>query len=98
MDSEKTEDGLQQFGELMIRVYDSPEPKKRGEVRVLMGVFEAGKEFKMLMMAAEFLTHLVAQKSHAGYEQALDLIRKGAMTYEATERPDLAEDGGKNGF
>ncbi len=93
MDSEKMEDGLQQFGELKIRVYDSPKPG-RGKVRLFMGEVEQGKEFKMLMMVAEYLTHLVAQKSHAGYEQALDLVREGAMTYKTTERPDLVEGGG----
>ncbi len=78
------EDGLQPFGDISIKVFDSVELTGRGKVKVFIGEIEEGKEFKMLMMAAEFLTHLVAQKSNAGYEKALDLIRQGAMTYKTT--------------
>ncbi len=38
-------------------------------------------EFGQWMVAAEYLLSVVASKSHAGYEKALDLIREGAMTY-----------------
>ncbi len=52
--------------------------------------------FLVMMMAAEYLTHLAATHSAAGYEEALEMIRKGAMTYRnvnprdggATERPE----------
>ncbi len=40
-----------------------------------------GASFKHVMMAAEFLSHMVAQRSSAGYEKALELIVQGAMTY-----------------
>lgn len=36
----------------------------------------------LLLVIAEYLSHLVAQKSDAGYEKALDLIREGAMGYK----------------
>jgi hypothetical protein len=39
-------------------------------------------EFMVWMMACEFLLHKTAQKSFAGYERALDLLQKGAMTYK----------------
>ena len=92
------EDNLKQFGKMTIKVYDSPTDDKRGKVRIFVGEHEENKEFKMFMMSAEFLMHLVAQKSNAGYEQALELLRKGAMTYKTTERPDLLDKtkGGEN--
>lgn len=37
--------------------------------------------FVHLMMAAEYLGHLAAQQSNAGYERALELIVQGAMQY-----------------
>lgn len=40
-----------------------------------------GTDFGDVMMAAEFLTHIVAQQSGAGYEKALELLAQGAMTY-----------------
>lgn len=83
------EDNLQQFGELMIKVFESTTNKSRGKVRLLVGEVEAEKKFKMLMMSAEFLMHLVAQQSNSGYEKALDLLQKGAMTYKTTKRDDL---------
>ncbi|HUX54507.1 MAG TPA: hypothetical protein VMV56_08850 [Williamwhitmania sp.] len=83
------EDNLKQLGEIHLKVYDSPSDE-RGEVRIFISGED--KEFKMLMMSAEFLMHLVAQKSNAGYEQALELLRKGAMTYKTTNIPDLLEE------
>jgi hypothetical protein len=38
-------------------------------------------EFSEWMTAAEFLLHLVATKSGAGFERAIELIADGAMTY-----------------
>ncbi len=38
-------------------------------------------EFSQWMAAAEYLLSVVASRSPAGYEKALDLLRKGAMTY-----------------
>ncbi len=55
----------------------------KGRVDVLI---PDGTEFGDIMMAAEFMTHLVAQKSMAGYEKALELITKGAMTYKREGR------------
>lgn len=37
--------------------------------------------FWVMMVVAEYFTHLTATHSKAGYEKALDLIRAGAMTY-----------------
>lgn len=90
MEKELHDNDLRQFGELNIRVFESKK-NHRGKVKLFIG--ECEDEFKMLMMSAEFLTHLVAQKSNAGYEKALDLIRKGAMTYKTTNRPDLIDEG-----
>lgn len=43
-------------------------------------------EFFEWMMACEFLMHVTAQKSMAGYEKALDLLREGAMTYRVLQK------------
>ena len=40
----------------------------------------------LMIVLAEYLLHLAAQKSKAGYEKALDLIREGAMTYKTREK------------
>lgn len=40
-------------------------------------------EFIDWMMACEFLIHKTAQLSNAGYEKALELLCKGALTYQA---------------
>ena len=81
---------MRKVGEIFCEIFEFEDDEKHGKVRIKVG--ECEDEFKALMMTAEFLTHLVAQKSNAGYEKALDLIRKGAMTYKATERPDLLEE------
>lgn len=78
------------IGEIFCEVFDFDDDKSHGRVKV--HICETKDEFKILMMTAEFLTHLVAQKSNAGYEKALDLIRKGAMTYKTTNRPDLLDE------
>lgn len=41
-----------------------------------------GIPFEILMPLAEFAMHRVAQESGAGYEKALELLVKGAMTYK----------------
>lgn len=41
-----------------------------------------GTDFVTVMMAAEFMMHLAAQQSEAGYEKALELLVQGAMTYK----------------
>lgn len=41
--------------------------------------------FVAWMCAAEYLMHLTAQKSNAGYEGALELLVKGAMTWRHKE-------------
>lgn len=46
---------------------------------------EPENEFQDLMCAAEYLTCIVAGKSRLGFEQALDKIREGAMTYRHQE-------------
>lgn len=37
--------------------------------------------FEFWMTACEYLLHKTAQKSSAGYEKAVELLNKGAMTY-----------------
>ncbi len=39
-------------------------------------------EFIDWMMCCEFLIHKTAQKSEAGYEQALELLCKGSIGYK----------------
>ena len=38
--------------------------------------------FGFWMMACEYLLHKTCQKSPAGYERAMELLNKGAMTYK----------------
>ena len=38
--------------------------------------------FEFWMMACEYFLHKTCQKSRAGYERAMELLNKGAMTYE----------------
>ena len=62
----------------------SPDGKKaKVEIRDAFRDRE-GKDapFIYYMCVAEYLCHLVAGKSNAGYEKALELICKGAMTYK----------------
>lgn len=88
--SARTLNSMHKIGEIFCEIVEFDDDEKHGEVRLIIG--ECEDEFKILMMTAEFLTHLVAQKSNAGYEKALDLIRQGAMTYKTMERPDLLEE------
>ncbi len=74
---------MYKIGEIKCEVFQYEDEKKHGKVR--LHIIECDDEFKVLMMTAEFLTHLVAQQSDAGYEKALDLIRQGAMTYKTTK-------------
>lgn len=38
--------------------------------------------FDFYMMACEYFLHKTCQKSGAGYERAMELLNKGAMTYK----------------
>ena len=44
-------------------------------------------DFVTLMLAAEYLMHIVATESDAGYDRALELLVEGAKTYTDTLRP-----------
>lgn len=63
--------------EIVIRVSRLPSNKGRVDVHI-----PDGTDFGIVMMAAEFMMHLAAQKSEAGYEKALELLTQGAMTYK----------------
>ena len=63
----------------------------RGEVAI--GVDDPEPEFGYWMMACEYLMHVVAQKSSAGYEKAMELLMKGAMSYEHKELPGPERNG-----
>jgi len=80
---------MNKVGRITCEIFDFEDDKNHGEVRIYTE--ECNNEFKCLMMCAEFLTHLVAQKSNSGYEKALDLIRKGAMTYNTTRNLNVIE-------
>ena len=43
-------------------------------------------EFGYWMAACEYFLHKTAQKSPAGYEKAMELLIKGAMTWRDKER------------
>lgn len=45
-------------------------------------------EFIDWMMATEFMIYKTAQKSKAGFEKAMELLCKGAMTYKDKENKD----------
>ena len=68
----------------------------KGDGRVIVEISEVddGYDFKDMMCACEFLLHKTAQLSNAGYEKALDLLCKGAMTYKELEKD--AKDGSNN--
>ena len=65
----------------------------RGEVAIGTEVGRPEPEFGYWMMACEYLMHVVAQKSNAGYERAMELLMKGAMTYEHKELPGPGRNG-----
>lgn len=44
--------------------------------------------FMFWMCACEYLTHKTAQKSNAGYEKAMEVLVKGAMTYKDQPRKE----------
>ena len=48
---------------------------------------EDGTEFEHKMIAAEYLAYICATESGAGFEKALELLNKGAVTYRHLERP-----------
>lgn len=80
---------MKKLGQITCEVFQDEEIEKHGRVRLHIEVDNPEDEFLCIMMCAEFLTHLTAQNSNAGYEKALDLIRQGAMTYKTKDRPDL---------
>jgi len=75
-------------GVLHITVFDVPNENKAKVVIAIDN--EANEDFSVWMCACEYLLHKTAQKSKAGYEKALELLRKGAMTYK-----DQAPKGGE---
>ena len=64
--------------EFRVTVYPSGDFDS-AEVRVECS--EDEPPFVYWMAMTEYLLHLTAQKSDAGYEAALDLLRKGAMDW-----------------
>jgi hypothetical protein len=44
---------------------------------------EFEEDYGYLMTATEYLLNVACQRSHAGYERAMELICKGAMTYKS---------------
>jgi len=55
-------------------------PSLEKKARVTIDV--ATCPFEFWMCACEYMLHKTAQKSNAGYEKALELLCKGAMTYK----------------
>ena len=61
-------------------------PTGDGAVEVHIGIeTDAEPPFTAWMCMTEYLMHLTAQKSNAGYEGALELLVKGAMTWRHKE-------------
>jgi hypothetical protein len=57
-------------------------PDGKGQVQIdAYQVHNIDAPFDFWMMACEYLLHKTAQKSKAGYEKAMELLVKGAMTY-----------------
>lgn len=55
-------------------------PHKNTYARAIISVNDC--PFIFWMCACEYLMHKTAQKSNAGYEKAMELLVKGAMTYK----------------
>lgn len=66
----------------------------RGEVAIGTEDDRPEPEFGYWMMACEYLMHVVAQKSNAGYEKAMELLMKGAMSYEHKKLPSARKERG----
>ncbi len=65
-------------------------PDDKAEVHISEGFFQVHKvdaPFEFWMMACEYFMHKTAQKSGAGYERAMELLMKGAMTYKTISTP-----------
>ena len=68
-----------------------------GPAEVIMGVHkaevaiitQAGEDldFATLMCATEYLMHVTAERSGAGYDRALDLLVEGARTWSHKQGP-----------
>lgn len=56
-------------------------PSGERAARVEICCPEGEPSFTEWMAAAEYLTAVVARKSHAGYERAVELVGQGALTY-----------------
>lgn len=72
-----------EFGSLVQIGIASEKDECDGKVSVVVPHFP----FAELMVITEYLMHLTAQRSEAGYEKALDLLREGAMTYKTIKKP-----------
>ncbi len=64
--------------EILLRVLRSPDGD---EARVEIQTDRKDVNFEDFMCATEFLLTTTAKMSGAGYERALELLQKGAMTY-----------------
>jgi len=70
------------------------------KVRVLLMSPVPGKiPFEVLMPATEYMINVAAQESNAGYEKAMELLCKGAMTYRNLLKDgEVTKEGYKEGF
>lgn len=68
-------------GEFLIAVDELEDGKAK--VTITPDKDDVDDDFYFWMCACEYLLHLTAQKSRAGYEKALELLCKGAMTYKS---------------
>lgn len=59
--------------------------KSRVEISATKGFKE---DYGYLMSACEYLFNIACQRSPSGYEKAMELICKGAMTYKSTKVND----------
>lgn len=53
--------------------------------QVTISAVDSPPDFVTLMCAAEYLMHIVATQSNAGYDRALELLVEGAKTYTDKE-------------
>lgn len=63
----------------------------RAEVRI--GCSDPAPPFAYWLCMVEYLMHVTAQKSNAGYEGALEAFCRGAMTWRHREEVDHSEIG-----
>lgn len=83
---------MREIKEVEFRIVAKYLPDGKGLVEISDAYHQAHDmpaPFDFYMMACEYLLHKTAQKSAAGYEKAMELLVKGAMTYKDEKLDNL---------